>query len=113
MGEQNAEPVVSAADRWYEKHGTWGPDRPDIRVWMPHDTPHVIVQTWTRGDGTQVPVNAPRVLVNVKIGGVDIGGYLDEMVEMFEVVQEALAGAKRYAEALLDAAQSDDSGAAS
>lgn len=86
---------VSATDRWYEKHKGHA-DRANVSVWYPTSLPNVRLDTYFDGDREHLPDKYP-ITAHIVIGGVDIGGPLDDLELLIEAVREQLVEVRRYA----------------
>lgn len=92
------EPDIAALLAWGERPDASSTDRPRVDVWMPRSTPWANLQTLTRGSGQdrrEVLTGPP--MVNLHLGGMSIGGYLDEMEQYIDAARDALKLARHYA----------------
>lgn len=103
----------TAVDRLYRTYPN-GSDHPMIRVWMPTSVPFARLEVISGGCGEAdvLPTGyKDRPAAYLRIAGIEIGGYLDELDLQIEAAREELARVRDYyevlreTEALRDAAE--------
>lgn len=103
MGEDTRTPDAEyegATDEWYARRGGH-PDRPSVSVWFPTSLPLVRLDTYFDGQNEHLPSSGP-ITAHIVIGGVDIGGPLDDLELLWKAVQEQLIAIRRCADRLAD-----------
>lgn len=93
------EPDSARLTAWYERRDRSSRgDHPNVSVWWPGDPPTARLQT--RGHGCNMPDTLPEgpLVAYFKIGGVEFGGYLDDMEWLLDAAREAVALVRWQAE---------------
>ena len=92
-----SDPTVAtdeALDRWYKRYDGRS-DTPGVRVWMPTSLPNAYLLTTSHGCQQPDTLNPGPPMVHVRVGGVEFGGYLDDMEVLFAATVEAIGYVRR------------------
>lgn len=80
----------TAHGKWAAKYSQKYGDHPRVTLWMPTAAPHARLQTNSHGcrEPDTLPSGAP--IAYLTIGGVEIGGYLEDLEMLLAASQDSL-----------------------
>lgn len=95
----SSDQYATPTDEWYARHKN-APDHPMVRVWYPTSVPSVRLET--RFDDEQEHLYDGPIHAHVVVGGVDIGGKLEDLELLWRSVGEQLVEIRKYATELAE-----------
>jgi hypothetical protein len=106
------EPDVPALTAWHKAHPFGhSTDRPDVRLWMPHEAPYAILQTVDLGCQRSPILRDPaKPMVSLTLGGVAFAGYLDEIENYIDAARDAVRLARWQADIITLSMEAEEEG---